>query len=182
MLVSHKRQLIFVHLHRTGGASITKQLLSMGGWQQFKGQHDPLSAAKDLKDYRAFAFVRNPWERLVSWYALSYRDGQVCQERFAQFVELWLARLENSKEERFLASQTDYFRDDERSQPCLVGHYEAFDTELSRIFMELGLPLSTSENLNISKHGHYREYYSQSTVEKLQPYFQDDISNFGYSF
>lgn len=182
MLVSHQRRLIFVHLHRTGGASITNQLLSMGGWQQLKGQHDPLSEAKDLKDYRAFAFVRNPWERLVSWYALSNRDGQVCQERFAQFVEHWLARLEHSKEERFLACQTDYFRDDERSQPCLVGRHEAFDAELSRIFLELGLPLIPSDDLNNSQHGHYREYYSQTMLEKLQPYFQDDISDFGYRF
>lgn len=182
MLVSHQRRLIFVHLHRTGGASITNQLLSMGGWQQFKGQHDPLSAAKDLNDYRAFAFVRNPWERLVSWYALSNRSGQVSLENFAGFVEAWLARLEHSKEERFLARQTDYFRDDERSQPCLVGRYEAFESELSRIFTLLGLSLSSSENLNISKHGHYREYYSQAMLEKLQPYFQDDSSKFGYSF
>ena len=182
MLVSHERRLIFVHVHRTGGSSITNQLLCMGGWRRLQGQHDKLSEARGLNDYRAFAFVRNPWERLVSWYALSNRSGQVCQEKFAHFVELWLARLEHSKEERFLARQTDYFRDDERSQPCLVGHYEAFDTELERIFNELGLPLSTSENLNISKHGHYRDYYSQPTLEKLQPYFQDDISNFGYSF
>jgi hypothetical protein len=38
MLVSHKRQLIFVHVHRTGGSSITNQLLGLGGWQRFKGQ------------------------------------------------------------------------------------------------------------------------------------------------
>lgn len=89
MFISHKYKAIFVHIQRTGGNSI----------QKIFEAHDPalietiaphpshqrtkhcyiadIAAVVDpeiLRDYTKFAVVRNPFDRMVSWYA-HFQDG-----------------------------------------------------------------------------------------------------------
>jgi chondroitin 4-sulfotransferase 11 len=86
MLLSSSRAFIFIHIQKTGGSSIVSALRkaapdSISTFSDFAACHDPLKGqhvfASDLRNYLGdhewqrffkFAFVRNPWARLVSWY------------------------------------------------------------------------------------------------------------------
>lgn len=75
MLISRSRKLLFVHIQKTGGSSVARVLeKSVPDLEPFKAKHAFLSAGYgDLPDwdgYFKFAFVRNPWDRLVSWYSM----------------------------------------------------------------------------------------------------------------
>jgi hypothetical protein len=72
MLVSHTQKFLFVHIQKTGGSTI-KTLLAdrIGDLEQVGASHSPLREASGIgDDYFRFAFVRNPWARLVSWYSM----------------------------------------------------------------------------------------------------------------
>ncbi len=76
MLYSADRKLIFVHVSRTGGTSLDRILQhQLSDIKHLLNQHSSLLEAQNLlggefKQINSFAFVRNPWDRFVSWYAL----------------------------------------------------------------------------------------------------------------
>ena len=75
MLVSHSHKLIFVHIQKTGGQTISRLLKkNVPDISRFRRKHEfAVHAMEELEgwnEYFKFAFVRNPWDRLVSWYSM----------------------------------------------------------------------------------------------------------------
>ena len=69
------RKFLFVHLHKTGGQFVNRLLLEHMPEAQRIGYHLPRSEApEELKTLPAFAFMRNPWDWYVSWYAFNAAD------------------------------------------------------------------------------------------------------------
>lgn len=94
MLISESKRFIFVHVQKTAGSSLRDLLgphalkpdrgrlnrvlsdlhLQRDWRRRFFRTHASLRAvqaglpADIYRDYRKIAFVRNPWERLLSWY------------------------------------------------------------------------------------------------------------------
>ncbi len=71
MLVSNNYKLVFVHIQKTGGDTISKLLREnipdvyrLGAKHGFASQGP--EELEGWNEYFKFAFVRNPWERLVS--------------------------------------------------------------------------------------------------------------------
>lgn len=66
------REFLFIHLHKTGGQFVNRLLLEHVDGAQRIGYHLPRSdAPEELKTLPAFAFMRNPWDWYVSWYAFN---------------------------------------------------------------------------------------------------------------
>ena len=70
---------MFIHIPRTGGTSIEKffdfKATDFGNMET--AQHHTLREYKkhyNIKKYFTFTFVRNPWERLVSWFIWSHAE------------------------------------------------------------------------------------------------------------
>jgi chondroitin 4-sulfotransferase 11 len=64
----HSKKCIFVHIPKTAGTSVTDALFGTP-----RPRHRPLQWYEGMepelyKEYFKFAFVRNPWDRLVSGY------------------------------------------------------------------------------------------------------------------
>ena len=125
MLVSHGYELVFVHIQKTGGDTVSRLLSeSVPDIFRFQAKHGfAVDAAKDLEqwnEYFKFAFVRNPWDRLVSWYSM-IRDAK--EIRWHQALanrrkrshlrqtgenKLWRYALDNSSTfEEFVVNCTD---------------------------------------------------------------------------
>jgi hypothetical protein len=82
VLISTEPRLLFVHVQKTGGTTI-RQLLErhLPGVRPFLGTHDHARWARSAlgnayASYFSFALVRNPWERLVSWYSMIRQLGE----------------------------------------------------------------------------------------------------------
>lgn len=131
MLVSHGRKLVFVHIQKTGGDTISRLMgESIPDIFCFKAKHEfAVKAAAELErwnEYFKFAFVRNPWDRLVSWYSM-IRDAEIIrwhqiltdQRRRSHFRQtrenkLWRYVLDNSSTfEEFIINCTDEIKVDE---------------------------------------------------------------------
>ena len=80
-MILHKEKILFIHIPRTGGSSVEKYF-SFSGDSNLKkidtAQHVTLKeycdSYENLDEYYKFSIVRNPWDRLVSWYIWSYAE------------------------------------------------------------------------------------------------------------
>lgn len=77
---SRSRKFTFVHNQKTGGSTIVTMLLEqVDDLEQMALESDWRDVAKTLKEhdcfdgYFKFAFVRNPWDRFVSYYSMMLR-------------------------------------------------------------------------------------------------------------
>jgi hypothetical protein len=71
---------VFVHIQKTGGQTVSRVLRdNISDITRFKPKHEfAIQAMGELEgwnEYFKFAFVRNPWDRLVSWYSMISDEG-----------------------------------------------------------------------------------------------------------
>lgn len=204
MLYAAEINLIFVHVSRTGGTTISLLLRDqIPDIKPFLNQHSSIIEAqsilgKSFVQCYKFAFVRNPWDRLVSWYALigkTLHGSNISDDKlkdpasehwkqFDSFLEEW-SKLEFQiggvcyKE----LSQWDQISDQGgRLLVDDIGKFESFDIDVHRIFNKAGLIYSPQAKLNQSLHHHYSVYYSDFGRDLVESVFQDDVKKLNYSF
>jgi hypothetical protein len=158
---------LFLHIPKTGGTSV-RTALGMGTiphhvtalwlWQECPEAFSKFS----------FAFVRNPWDRMVSYF---YYQRERDWEKPGRFD-----RVE-------MVQQVDFIFD-EAGQPLVdfVGRYENLAEDFDTICGHIGIPTPPLQHLNRSEHRHYRECYDEEAMQFVIDHFADDIKRFGYSF
>ncbi len=74
-MILKEQKILFVHIPRTGGGSIKHFFRERKSNKNI--QHKTLqdyNQEDDYSDYYKFTFVRNPWDRLVSWFLWAHGD------------------------------------------------------------------------------------------------------------
>ncbi len=76
MIYHREKNYLFVHIQKNAGTSITEALVKHAGATFISPAHQQLRALEFTgpRPY-VFAVVRNPWDRLVSWYEMMNRKG-----------------------------------------------------------------------------------------------------------
>jgi hypothetical protein len=76
VILHEERNYLFVHIQKTGGTSITMHLSEHFGTRFISPAHLQLRylSFSGPKPF-IFAAIRNPWERLVSWYEMMLAKG-----------------------------------------------------------------------------------------------------------
>jgi len=212
MLISQQHRFIFVHVQKTAGMSfeavLRQHFPDLAPWHGRHG-HARDGAAEIGREawdeYFSFAFVRNPWERLVSWYAMIDRHRRELplhkRWRRAPFdTEIWNqvvakgktfdAFIEHCTEvvwdkgcyKSFAFNQIDYLTDaDGRMLVTEVGRFETLAEDAERVLARLGVAV-TLPRKNPSAHGHYSEWYDDRLRDIVAERFARDIAAFGYRF
>jgi hypothetical protein len=103
MLFNAERNFLFIHIQKTAGTSITRYLCEKPGWTFIQPPHLLRRQVFFPDDLRPFTFsvVRNPWERLVSWWRMLLRKG--VHNDFSRYM---LAQEETGRE----LSLSDFIR------------------------------------------------------------------------
>jgi hypothetical protein len=197
MVVSHGTRSIFVHIQKTAGSSIEGALwtadpaieshLRDGRRHQFAREVRATLAPEVWRDYFKFAFVRNPWDRLVSWYAMCKRNPG--SNKFSAYVnavaptfEDFVTKATTGMGVRTTCNQLDYVSDDDGAVIVdFVGRYERLDEDFAVVRERLRLPQGLP-HLNQTPHGEYRGYYSAASRDIVARRFARDIAHFGYEF
>jgi hypothetical protein len=212
MLISHRARFLFVHIQKTAGSSLRHALQeAMPDLQIFLGVHDTaLQAIRYLgrgtyRQYFTVAFVRNPWERLVSWYAMIeqsrdrkpawLKDSNRPEPRlwryvrenstsFEEFVRHCTAEIEDyDGRKSFCWNQVDYLSDEEgRRIVNFIGRYENLESDAQRLFEYLGIPGWKLPCVNASTHDHYSTYYTDELADVVRRRYARDVEAFGYEF
>jgi hypothetical protein len=211
MLISDDHRFLFVHIPKTAGSSVTQVLAPharqpMDHWMnrlvarcglrsnlltthrhRWFRRHTPAYRLRQLlptqvyREYFKFAFVRNPWDWLVSYYHFvlerehhrRYRQIRALGS-FEAFVSYECGRG------KFLQSP---FITDSRGQLIVdfVGRFECLQDDFNLICRKLRLNVSLVCR-NRSQHRDYRDYYNRQTRALVAEGYREDIQRFGYTF
>jgi chondroitin 4-sulfotransferase 11 len=213
MLRSEQRNFIFIHIQKTAGLSIEDVFKNqVPDLQTWHGRHGRAIDGIDeigqesWNDYYTFAFVRNPWERLVSWYANIEREKKKLSSKQLSSAQpfkvgLWNYVLKNSHDfdsfienctevifdlgahKSFTYNQLDYLSDAAgKLSVDFVGRFEHLADDMNQVFRHIGLNEIKLPHVNKSEFGHYSAWYKPHTREIIAKRFARDIEFFDYKF
>jgi hypothetical protein len=211
MLLSYSQAFLFIHIDKVAGSSIQlalqpfasqqkkrvlrRRLVRLGALNRFGNLYRALEfpehvTARTVQKclppmlYGAmfkFAFVRNPWDRLVSRYAFLLNTvGHPEHARvkgmtsFEQYIR-WEIRRGKMFQHNYVA--------DGRGRLILdfIGYYERLERDFAAVCARLGVQVTLPHN-NRTNHGDYRSYYTWVTRELVARHFGRDAEFFGYDF
>ncbi len=211
MLISHSRRFAFIHVPKTGGSSVFLALKphadDVNGywanrWLAAAGIHvnhlapwrskkfRPHVAARVLEAWLPadvfaglfkFAFVRNPWDLLVSSYHFLKSKPEHRRSRrvsrlptFGDYVEYEIRRAQLHQVAMLCDRRGRLLVD-------YVGRYESLVTDFASICGRIGIE-ATLPRVNATVRGDYRDHYTPALAGRVAEAFAADIERFGYAF
>lgn len=191
------KKVIFMHVPKNGGISIRRGVFRVK--EKFFGPERLTTG--EFKGFFKFGFVRNSYARMVSclhwarkrfpdhfkWKNLSelldivedrvipytFEGGEEWKKRGPDFYAL--ARIRHHGIPQWHPYNCLQHAD-------LVGRVENFQEDFDRVMRILDLPRKKAPHLNRTKHGHYSQYFSDSTRERVARLCAGEIKIFGFKF
>ena len=193
-----KKDIIFMHIPKTGGASIGQLCISKGIGGIGHNTRDPnyISLAQykhSHPDIFSFSIVRNPWDRLVSAYhflsqgglnAYDSEDADRYVNRYSGFNEFVsdafkddaiLTQIHFRPQYEWISDENDVIAD-------YVGKFEALQHHISACLALAGLPDYKLPHVNKATHKHYKQYYSKESIDIVGNIYARDIELFDYKY
>lgn len=182
------RPLIFIHVPKTGGASVTEYF-------RCEIEHHPAIYYKTnypekFKEYLVFAFARNPWARMVSAYFYQKKFGST------QESKEWF-NYRNQNFDSYIKNEYEKFKKNEsninpimswicdKKENVIVDYICNLHT-IKKDFELIKKIIHRQDDLihiNKSNHGDYKEYYqNKKTLETVKEMFKSDIEYFKFQF
>ena len=205
MRIVDSERVLFVHVPKTGGMTIQNVLESSGlEVRTLPGsRHHTLETIlleePALRDYWTFGLVRNPWERMLSWWTMIQRASRKAQagdpaamRKFERYP-VWNAAQHYPDFETFVMqgtrdvaelglAQIDYLRDGTR-RADFIGRTETIEQDVDVVRKQLGLGASLEvPHRNRTRHGHHRDYYTDAMRDRVAEAYLPDLDEFGYRF
>ena len=161
------------------------------GWNMDKfitnHPHPPIQDVKNVvtewNDYFKFAFVRNPYEIVVSRYHWDIK-GKGNQSTSINGFKEWIKGYCIEGGTYWQDEQWRYISIDKNTAVDYIGRYETLNEDFDHICEVLNI---TTDELGFQKSGyrdktHYSKYYDENSISLVQQYFAKDLSLFGYEF
>ena len=211
MIISPQRRYIFVHIPKTGGTSLAAALeeraarddILIGDTPTAKRRkarlkhlaprgrlwkHSTLADVEgvvDPEDHFVFTLVRNPWDRMVSYYHW-LRDQT--------FAHPAVARARSHDFRAFVAHSAtigaaratpygSYLRDSAgRERPATFLRLEHLDADLPPLEARLGLRIAMPRINRSARRADFRSYYDAESAQLVAEMAGEDVARWGYTF
>jgi hypothetical protein len=200
-MISLRKRFLFVHIPKTAGNSIQTalrdysedQLIALrkeqDGIERF-GLRNPnykIKKHSTLAEYRnalgteqfhnfyKFACVRNPWDRMVSYYFTPTQNPESWdRKKFRGIISKAVSvadylRLDKHEGDPF--SNVDY-----------IIRFESLADDFRTVCGALSVSPATLPQYNRSSREHYSKYYDDELRELVRARFAAEIERFGYTF
>ena len=206
MIISAGHKFIFVAIPKTGTHSVRRALRPYMGTEDIEqvglfvtkrfpipdlakvghghlslAQVRPYLPAEKFERYFKFAFVRNPFDRFVSYCAFITRSTGAF-ERVPQ--EVMRHFLSSPPHQHVLFQPQHSFICDAEGQLLTdhVGRVEEMQKSYDEICERIGIPSTPLETVNSSSRRDYRVYYDEPLKEGVAKLYARDLELFGYEF
>lgn len=188
LTISDERRFLWFRVAKVGTRSIFRAFEGAGVTLSVENAIFAHYAPSTYRDYFKFAFVRNPWERLVSaWHdkIIDRNHFNLPSDKhkelrdFSRFVD-WVATLDICRCDVHLRLQSELI---DLSNIDFLGRMERFDHDLQNVLTRLGVatPSVPKENTS-SRSGDYRAPYTPELAGRVAQIYERDISIFNYAF
>lgn len=187
--ICHKRKLIYLHPTKCAGKSIEHALFDFPKMSRSDHTFANQYSKKQIEDYFVFSFVRNPYDRIISWFfdwavrcePNKYKNQNISyhidasfgiQNNFKPFPEIW-------KQHTY---KNQFFYEDKYVLD-FCGRYENLEEDwkklCKKINIDIKLPLINKNKLTRK---HYSNYFNTQTKSYFENLFSFDIDYFDYEF
>jgi Sulfotransferase family len=204
MIISHRKRFIFFAVPKTATHAVRHALRMQMGPDDLEQvafinpRKFPFPELRDIRhghisareirpvigedvfsSYFKFAFVRNPYDRFISYCAFMGRNGEFQAE--PQRFMYWLVDQAKPPYPLLLRPQTDFLVDeDETLAMDCVGRTEHLQADYNRICARLGFTPTPLERVNASQHRDYRDYYDPPLQQWVAAFYARDFAMLGY--
>jgi len=180
-------EFVFIHINKTGGSSIEKALGCR--FEHKTALRKRAELGKEVwKKLFSFAFVRNPWDRVVSHYHHRLMTNQTGLRTDTPGFNAWvqLAYGEKAPEyydkPKMFMPQWNWLIDGKgKLLVDYIGRFENLQADFAQVCLRLNRQAELP-HLKKSERGDYREYYNAASIEIVRQWFKSDIEKFGYEF
>ena len=216
-MISHHDKCVFVHIPKCAGQSIEMFFLRRAGldWAtrapfllhandapalgpdllaHLKAHHyveNKWMTAAQFNEYFKFAFVRNPWDRLASFYRYRGYDWR-CS--FSRFVQHHLPR--QIEKDLFLCPQVEFVNDKNgKLLVDFIGRFETLEADFATACRRIGISDALLPHVNTSRKSGlglkrwlkrrvmpYRDMYDSRSRKLVAKTYKADIEAFEYDF
>jgi hypothetical protein len=207
MIISHLHRFIFVAVPKTGTHSVRQALrqhLGANDLEQvglFVNKRFPFAEFADIRhghislqqirpcldegqfeNYFKFAFVRNPFDRFVSYCAFMSRETGHFARDARGFMKQVLFEIRPEQHILFQPQHLLLTDADGRLLSDHVGRVEDMQASYDHACRKLGFESTALGRVNSSQRGDYRKYYDAELSAGVGDYYRRDLELFGYSF
>jgi hypothetical protein len=200
-MISLQKNFLFVHIPKTAGNSIQSALRDYSedelvalreeqdGVERF-GLRNPnykIKKHSTLAEYQTalgserfaqlykFTCVRNPWDRLVSYYFTPTQTPETWdRKKFRRIISNTVSVQDYL---RLNAGKTDPFENVD-----YIMRFENLGKDFRAVCEQLGVATATLPHYNRSSREHYSKYYDDELRELVRRRFAAEIERFGYRF
>ncbi len=145
--------------------------------QQLKKFMDPAK----FDEYLKFAFVRNPFDRFVSYCSFVTRDLGNFKRDPKKVMRNVLANPPH-KHILFQPQHSFISAEDGSLLTDYVGRVETMQESFEIIASKVGIPAVQLEKVNSTDRAAYRDYYDQELIDAVASLYARDLETFGYDF
>lgn len=207
MIISHQHRFVFAAIPKTGTHSVRQALrehLSADDLEQvglFVNKRFPFQELAAIKHghislaqvrpflgeeafsaYFKFAFVRNPFDRFVSYCAFMTRANGAFLAKPQEVMRHILFEARPMDHVLFKPQHTFVTDESGALLADSVGRVEDMQASYDALCERIGIPGAALGQVNSSRRGSYRDYYDAPLVEGVAQLYQRDLELFGYEF
>jgi hypothetical protein len=205
VIISHKHKFIFIAIPKTATHAIRNGLRKSMGDDDLeqvdlfhkkrlpfeslsKISHGHITAEEIMREigeeqwnsYFKFAFVRNPFDRFISYSFFKKNKNEVLQKFPLPFLKLMFKDDRVVKDVLF-RPQLDFICNKKGDVIVdYIGYFEKLQESFDDVCMKLGLPLETLLEINKSDHADYEQYYDDELRGLVSNHYKRDIEKFEY--
>jgi sulfotransferase famil protein len=208
VLISDTHQFIFVHIRKAAGSSIRDTLEPISiqkptdtiskiksrilkiekDYHHFAfRQHSDINIVKRImpenlfESYFKFAFVRNPWKRLISEYEFIKRRPD--HGRHKKLMKMTFSDYILYQAKRFDAHQINMLADKNgKLQMDFIGKFENLQEDWNFICNKLGIENKELSHRKKAAKVDYDNYYNEENKQLVEQIWNRDIKAFEYNY
>ena len=176
-MIIDEHKAIFIHIPKNAGSSI-ETLFANNSFRIQPSKHADIYEIKrkfknSYNSYKKFTIIRNPYDKMVSWYFYLKRNLGERYEvlEFNEWIKDPSKFCHIDDPISYLKPQHEWIDD-----TVVLIKYENLDKELNQFFnKKIELPI-----INKSKHNHYLEYYNKESLTIIYDRYKEDFKKYNY--
>lgn len=210
-MIIDEYKIIFVHIPKTAGTTLTFSLLPVSNLYRqitammnlpknvqeqygltFALKHAPaLQIQKQIGDqkwsqYYKFAVIRNPWDRTVSAYHWIQRHNKKFKDlSFREYINFIPENSNNRNHPlyRQLRTQSSFIKSNNNIIIDELFQFEKLQECFRTLNSKFGIERKRNESYKLARNRKpYQEYYTKRMSDIIEEFYQDDIQLFDYKF